>query len=579
MKNFHLPNKESLKAYFLNKSVYLSFFLLLIVFLVQTLFLYDSHKQNNELVLKNETLNICNTLEDIFDYTEGIIEYISKEIALEKNHDLKNICKLLGKNREGHDNLSWLNIGWIDKNGLYLFDRQLGFIKPPYSLSHREYFKKCIESPGIFHTSEVVIGPTGTRKIPGGIGIVNNKFEYLGIVCIGLNLVDLNHKVQQKLLASNFQSSKFSYIVLDNELNIALQSSDNNINIESKFFKSALKAKDSFYMDEGILPKPILYKNIAYSNFKKLPNSSYWVLTGTNSQAFKSNFLEKMYPLIIEILFTVLILIIHGYFNNKLTINKIKISEFYKISFLKSLKDQNQKFIESIQIYCDVLIKNTSSELDIKIDPSKQYDFLKKINEEITFLKNFTTDSLEYTDVNINKLIFECTSILYQNLLLKTIKIELFLCSYELILRGDEVRLKQIILNLILLNIEFSPENSVINIYTSLNQNQDEQLITIIFEDTGFAIGRDALVRMQKRNFNSTTFDNVKLDFLSVEQLVKLHGGELKINSKWNKGKSFILYFPYHENIVEGESVSEYKSPTIIDNLTDTTNVITLKKE
>ena len=108
-------------------------------------------------------------------------------------------------------------------------------------MSDRQYCLKSPKKPWTLQLSHPVLGnPSGSWVIPAGTGIVNDGGKYLGSVVIGFNLPELESMVEQRL------NDPISFIVLDEDMNIILQSQDNRLihnNDDRQFRKKNIKFK------------------------------------------------------------------------------------------------------------------------------------------------------------------------------------------------------------------------------------------------------------------------------------------------------------------------------------------------
>jgi PAS domain S-box-containing protein len=118
--------------------------------------------------------------------------------------------------------------------------------------------------------------------------------------------------------------------------------------------------------------------------------------------------------------------------------------------------------------------------------------------------------------------------------------------SQNFILRGDERKLKQVMVNLVNNAIKFTPKNGSVNV-TADNAQEDYLIINV--EDTGFGIGEAELEHVMNpfvrtANSISRSIEGTGLGLPLSKSIVELHGGQLKIQSEKNKGTIVQILLP-----------------------------------
>lgn len=135
------------------------------------------------------------------------------------------------------------------------------------------------------------------------------------------------------------------------------------------------------------------------------------------------------------------------------------------------------------------------------------------------------------------------------------------------ILRGDEVRIKQIILNLMTNAVKYTEKGWIeLSVNTSyLSQYLDERddvSLNVRVSDSGIGI------RDEERSKLFTEFERLDreknrsiegtgLGLSITSQLIKLMGGKIEVESKYGKGTSFMVSIP--QKVVSHEPIGDYK--------------------
>lgn len=109
----------------------------------------------------------------------------------------------------------------------------------------------------------------------------------------------------------------------------------------------------------------------------------------------------------------------------------------------------------------------------------------------------------------------------------------------------DRRALNQILINLISNAIKFTPRDG----WVTVSANCDGSTFSISVEDTGVGIGEDDLPRLgeaffQARSSYDRKHDGSGLGLSIVKGLVKLHGGDIDINSRLNEGTRITVRLP-----------------------------------
>ncbi|MBL4665769.1 MAG: PAS domain S-box protein, partial [Sneathiella sp.] len=135
----------------------------------------------------------------------------------------------------------------------------------------------------------------------------------------------------------------------------------------------------------------------------------------------------------------------------------------------------------------------------------------------------------------------------------------------ELVVRGDPIRLRQIIWNLLSNAIKFTKEGQVsLSITfeeTSNNENDLENdpknhLICFAVEDTGDGIAPDRVgaifgAFIQEDSSITRKYGGTGLGLSIVKQLTELMGGTIKVDSELEKGTKFSVYIPFEATTQE----------------------------
>lgn len=151
---------------------------------------------------------------------------------------------------------------------------------------------------------------------------------------------------------------------------------------------------------------------------------------------------------------------------------------------------------------------------------------------------------LNKTDVDINFLVKEAVGHFLLQVQNVGGRMEASFDPDNLILHADEVHLLNAVCNLIDNAIKYSVDAPMIQVFTK----KEENTYTIGVRDQGIGISKDAQKKVFKRFYRVTSgnLHNVKgfgLGLSYVKSIVELHGGEIRLTSKKNKGTLVEIIF------------------------------------
>jgi hypothetical protein len=274
---------------------------LIIASLVFTQALYSSHVSNNKQKLENASNTIDMVLSETLDETRNLMTYIGKEISAYDGDNLKFIEKVFARNYQliskNRGVISYPMFNWVNPQNLMVIDKTGINLKNPVNVSHRSYLTLCVQHPWTLQVSRPTIGiSSGLWIIPVAFGITNQQGTYLGALVAGLEIVKLSNKIHQVLHTNNV-----SYIILDQDLRIVVQSHDNSIDPKSSYYRDHLKNFDYFKLRKEELSKPIQYKNIEYYFYKKMSKYPYVILTGFDKEHANKEFFSTIFFRLLEL--------------------------------------------------------------------------------------------------------------------------------------------------------------------------------------------------------------------------------------------------------------------------------------
>ncbi len=226
-------------------------------------------------------------------------------------------------------------------------------------------------------------------------------------------------------------------------------------------------------------------------------------------------------------------------------------SNVAKTEFLARMSHEIRTPLNTIIGFAEQLSKTELNERQKEyLDAVKSSsDHILSMVSDIITLAQFDTD-----EVNFEKKPFFIRDVLEDVVRMEKIKAERKnvelngICSrrLEIPVHGDEVSLKQILLNLVNNGVKFTKEGSVNISAEIIKETDDEVIVKFRVRDTGIGIPAN----MQQDIFDEytrakeakgVTYGGSGLGLTIVKKLVNLHGGEIELVSEAGDGAEFII--------------------------------------
>jgi len=213
----------------------------------------------------------------------------------------------------------------------------------------------------------------------------------------------------------------------------------------------------------------------------------------------------------------------------------------------------------------------------------KQADYLSKVSLSANSLLGIINDILDFSKIEAGRLAVEETDFLLDDVLNNIINmlgltaeqkgIEFLLLVRSTVpnrLRGDALRLGQVLLNLANNAVKFTKEGEVMLRADLLEQDGTTAVIRFSVRDTGIGISREHLDRLfqpfsQADDSTTRQFGGTGLGLSISKRLVEIMGGEMAVTSEPGKGSEFSFIIPLRLQPDHAADTFEY--PTEIKGL------------
>lgn len=243
----------------------------------------------------------------------------------------------------------------------------------------------------------------------------------------------------------------------------------------------------------------------------------------------------------------------------------------------------------------NAIVGMTNLLLDTKIN-GEQSDYLRHIKTSADNLLVIINDILDFSKIEAGKIEFESIRFNLNDTLnnlhntfdfkLKERNIKLIIDKHSDVpdyFIGDQVRLNQVLLNLVGNAAKFT-ENGNITL-TVVQKNKDDELIELLFsvQDTGIGISKDKLgfifQSFSQASSNTTRkYGGTGLGLTICKQLIELQKGKIWVESEICKGSTFCFTISYKKanapNLLELEQRSEEHINNITKEILDNSQIL-----
>lgn len=228
-------------------------------------------------------------------------------------------------------------------------------------------------------------------------------------------------------------------------------------------------------------------------------------------------------------------------------------SERAKHLFLANMSHEIRTPMNAIKGMTDILIRRNPNK-----DQEEYLDSIKQSSQSLLVIINDILDiskiesgkiELEQIPFSVFEIVDDVYTIMRFRAEEKGLEIKRALPSEKIYVKGDETRLRQILINLLGNAIKFT-QKGVITISLSQEQSLDKLTLHFCVSDTGIGIPEDRMdmiFRSFEQAYSDTarTFGGTGLGLSICKKLVELHNGKIWVVSEPEKGSNFHFTITY----------------------------------
>lgn len=299
---------------------------------------------------------------------------------------------------------------------------------------------------------------------------------------------------------------------------------------------------------------------------------------------------RKFYELILPqkqriIVFTVITAILISILYIILSMFKYRKNEIRNKKLYKMAKDREQlktDFIANMShelrtplniiISASALLEMNANKSDV-VEKEYILDKVKRINQNCNRLRKLINNLIDITKFDSG--FYECKrkneNIVYvvEDIVFATVdyasekNIELIFDTdeEEIISFIDKEKIERVILNLLSNAIKFTPENGKIEVYIK----HDEKYVYISIKDNGIGIPEEKVDQIFHRFYQvdsilSRKSEGSGIGLCIVDEIIKIHGGKVNIESEVNKGSTFEIILNLSQEVHMDEDYTDDKT-------------------
>jgi signal transduction histidine kinase len=228
-----------------------------------------------------------------------------------------------------------------------------------------------------------------------------------------------------------------------------------------------------------------------------------------------------------------------------------KLAEEMRDSFVDTATHELRTPLANIKAYAETLA------LADVIDIEQQKQFLNTINSEATRLARFVDDllsvsSMEVGSMSLNRQVTDLHRMLNEVLTKVHAQVEEKRLTFEVTIpeklpepKIDKDKMATVLVNLLGNAIKYTPAGGRV----AFRVHATDQSLEISVEDTGVGIAEDELSRVFDKFFRSEDprvqeQQGTGLGLALVQEVVRLHGGRVSVESEIDKGSTFQIVLP-----------------------------------
>ncbi|MEO0293285.1 MAG: ATP-binding protein [candidate division WOR-3 bacterium] len=231
-------------------------------------------------------------------------------------------------------------------------------------------------------------------------------------------------------------------------------------------------------------------------------------------------------------------------------ITEKKKTELMKKDFISNVSHELRTPLTAIKGFVETLLETQKGDGKRYLEIiRKQTDRLINIVKDLLRLSELEEIEegkikIDFSQVDLKKLIKDVLSIYEKEMKDKGLRLVVSIDRSVSKIKGDPFKLEQLFMNLIENAIRYTDKGEI-----KINARREKRAIVIEVSDTGIGISEEHLPRIFERFYvvdksRSREYGGTGLGLSIVKHIVQLHQGEIRVESKKNKGTKFTIILP-----------------------------------
>lgn len=209
----------------------------------------------------------------------------------------------------------------------------------------------------------------------------------------------------------------------------------------------------------------------------------------------------------------------------------------------EDLSDKQAFYVKQSESSANHLLTILNNILDIAKIESGEMEVINDQSVNLTAIAN-NVQSILYSQANEKNLNFSTT----------------VSPDIHMALMGDEIRLRQVLINLIGNSIKFTQEGKVSLNLSILSKDENTQTIRFVVEDTGIGMSESFILRIfdkfsQEQTTANRKFEGTGLGMAISNDLINMMGGKLNVESQKNIGTTFTFDIPFVKGNLDNKTI------------------------
>ena len=248
-----------------------------------------------------------------------------------------------------------------------------------------------------------------------------------------------------------------------------------------------------------------------------------------------------------------------------------------KSDFLAVMSHELRTPLNSILGFSDVLREGIQGELNE--DQQKSVDNISTSGKHLLSLINDILDlskieagkeTLNLESLEVEPLCEDVVTLLGSRAEKRSIRIERWVCDEVAHVTGDRRRVRQILFNLLSNAMKFSREGGRVGLEVGLRSKADgtDGMVEFVVWDEGIGISKEnqkklfePFVQVDSRLVRN--HEGTGLGLSLVKRLVRLHGGQVEVESEEGEGSRFIVLLPWSKTATGRASTESVRDETV----------------